>query len=522
MPVLTLVDTLGIQSFVFATNRLRDAVGGSALVEQLPDWLAQACPEGEKLLAAGGNALLRFADETTAKQAMTRFSRLAYQEAPGLEFVAVHRSYQPGGLAEAARLVQVQDAPRAKRERLPGVPLLGLSVTAPCRETRLPATELDQDGQPIARGVKKRRAPELAQRWNHLLPSGAEQFRRDGGPPLRLRFPTEVDHLGRSRDERSLLGVVHVDGNGVGRKIGAWLAEQAKQAAPDDAVRDGYRTVSAALEELSRRAFAAIVQRTAAAIHFDPRSGYEIAGSLPGRRFPLLAPPGEGVLNLPLRPLILGGDDLTFVCDGRLALDLAAAALAVFEKATLPILGPVSACAGVAITRTHAPILRVYEMADNLCRSAKKRARETGQEACALDWHIGFTSPTESLEVTRRRQYTAADRCLTCRPYLLGAPGQPQTWRWLTDALLGQDGSGFHGPFWSEHRGRLKELRDLARDGPGAVQRALTAWKVTTPDLPWPPQLPESGYFDRRTPLLDALELLDIHWPLGGDAHEKA
>ena len=29
MPVLTFVDTLGIQSFVFASNRLKDVVGGS-------------------------------------------------------------------------------------------------------------------------------------------------------------------------------------------------------------------------------------------------------------------------------------------------------------------------------------------------------------------------------------------------------------------------------------------------------------------------------------------------------------
>src|SRR5262245_23833402 len=272
MPVLTLVDTLAIQSYVFATNRLRDAVGGSALVEQLPDWLAQFCPPDDVLLAAGGNALLRFPDETAAKQAMTRFSRLAHKEAPGLEFVAVHRPYQPGGLAEAARLIRTQDAPKAKRERLPSVPLLGLGVTAPCSETRLPATEFDHDGRPIARSVKKRRDPEPADRWKKVGLTD-DQFKRDSGPPLRLLFPTEVDHLGRSRDDRSLLGVVHVDGNGIGRKIGAWLAEQARTAAPDDSVLAGYREISRALDQLARQAFAAIVQRTAAAIRFDPRSG---------------------------------------------------------------------------------------------------------------------------------------------------------------------------------------------------------------------------------------------------------
>ncbi len=34
MPVLTLVDILGIQRFVFASNRLRDVVGGSQLVNE--------------------------------------------------------------------------------------------------------------------------------------------------------------------------------------------------------------------------------------------------------------------------------------------------------------------------------------------------------------------------------------------------------------------------------------------------------------------------------------------------------
>ena len=34
MPTLTLVDILGIQRFVFASNRLQDVVGGSELINE--------------------------------------------------------------------------------------------------------------------------------------------------------------------------------------------------------------------------------------------------------------------------------------------------------------------------------------------------------------------------------------------------------------------------------------------------------------------------------------------------------
>ena len=111
-------------------------------------------------------------------------------------------------------------------------------------------------------------------------------------------------------------------------------------------------------------------------------------------------------MHLPIRPLILGGDDLTFVCDGRIALDLASVALRTYQHASLPPLGPVRACAGIALARTHAPILRVYALAEDLCSTAKRFLREEKQsEACALDWHVGFTSPTESLDELRERQY---------------------------------------------------------------------------------------------------------------------
>jgi hypothetical protein len=523
MPIITLVDTLGIQQHVFATNRMKDALGGSAQVEQLKDWVKQFCPADDVLAVAGGNALLKFADEAQARKAIASLSRSVIENAPGLEIAVVHEPYQHGGLAKAIRSSQ-RKLQEIKLDRRPNVPLLNLSVTAACHETKQPATAFDQDRHPIAHGLYQRRQQTNPQKWKDLLPPDAASFSREGGPACSLEYPIELDDLGRTEDDRSLIGVVHVDGNGIGRKIQNWLTEQEKDETEDDALIAKYQNMSSRLDQLAREAFRKVVQRVVDGIAFDPPrngtpgNGYVIQSPRLSRSFKLKVAenrlPHE--LNLPVRPLILGGDDLTFVCDGRLALDLAATALAVFERATVPELGQMSASAGVAICRAHAPILRVYEWAERLCASAKKTARGTGgDEFCAIDWHIGYSSPTDSLDQVRRRQYqTANQQSLTCRPYRLGSDHKPGTWRWLSDTVLGVGGQGFHSPLWSERRSKIKALRDLARDGGKAVQRGIESWLVTTPDLKLPDGIPPSGLLVSGTPLLDAIELLDIHWSL--------
>jgi hypothetical protein len=396
-------------------------------------------------------------------------------------------------------------------ERQPTVPLLGLGVTASCRETRGPATDFDADGQPIAAAIAARRKPELLDRWDKLLPSGAAAFSQDGGPPKQLRFPLELDHLGRSREDRSLIGVVHIDGNGIGARIGAWMAQQVTAQRDDEAFLTDYRQMSGGLNHLAEQAWGEVVKRVTAAIGFNPRTGYEVRSRPLGQGFALSG--DAETLNLPLRPLILGGDDLTFVCDARLALDLTAAALAVFDTSAIPILGRVRACAGVALTGVHAPILRVYDLAESLCHQAKELVRSSPNPESALDWHVGFASPTETLDQTRNRQYRAGARRLTCRPYRLGNTDQVGTWRWLADRILGP--TGLHGPMWRERRNKLAALRDVLREGPDAVKRALQAWRLAAPGLTLPAGLEESGgYLGKDTPLLDALELLDIHLPL--------
>lgn len=507
MPVLTGIDVLGVQRYVFASNRLRDAVAASWLVH----WATAADGAlhesgGEVLLASGGNAIVRFADLGRAGDFVARYTRRLYDEAPGLEVVVAHRAFDEGGLASALGRLQV-DLARAKLERIPSAVQLGLSVTAACRITGLPAAGVDpQDASiPLSRMVLRWRDRDLRERmgrWDAVLDAGAQ-----------FALPPEIDDMGRTRGDTSLVGVVHIDGNGIGERIATWQRRCAETARLDDSVGSELRTWATALDTTGRRSLKAVVDTVTRAIDGEGR----IAGAVPNLGFELRRM--DGRILLPLRPVLLGGDDLTFLCDGRIALHLAEVALHSFAG-EIPNLGAVSACAGVALVPAHTPFDRAYELAEALCGSAKARRREKEDSGSWIDWHIGAPRPGESVGDLRGRAF--AHRLgnlqleLTCRPYRLGATASDrETWRWLARTVIGSGPDGFRGGRWSRHRNKLKELASVVREGPDGVRRTQESWTAAS-GLTWPGGLDQTNGFLEgvRTPLLDAIELLDVHLPL--------
>lgn len=547
MAVVTGIDVLGIQAYVFASNRLRDVLSASWMVEHitsraaLSQWNLKA---DVVLLSAGGNAILAFGTLDEARAWTTRYTRWLYETAPGLEVVVAHREYTRRSLAWALKALQI-DLARAKMERIPSAPQLGLSVTAPCSVTGLPAADIDKiSGELISPRIKRlrKRQSDAKQRWNRFLPTTLPH-----APSWSPTFPDELDQMGRTRGDTSTLGVVHVDGNSVGKAITSWLDRCLEDEVEDAEVRLQYRAWSAAISGLGDAVLRAVVQRAASSIH-DVSDGRESHTTLRGTPDELsfdLRRDDSSVL-LPIRPLLLGGDDLTFVCDGRIALDLATTALREFENHSIPHLGDggtatvLSACAGVALVKPHAPFHRSYELAEALCASAKHERRvayrETGADTGSwLDWHAGTTRPGESIEAIRTRQFRRGNKVLTMRPYPL-ADRARKRWDWLEHDVLGpgtepnnafrgyrQAEDGPVGPNgWSGSRSRVKLLRQLVAEGGDDVKRQLNAWRAIERTLSLPGQLPENGFMDDRTPLLDAIELLDLHLRLDLDPRNAA
>lgn len=526
MPVLTAIDLIGIQRYIFASNRVRDVVSGSWLVhwstsKKDRNALDSLVDPETALFSGGGNAVLEFEDIEAAKAFAMKYSRLLIDEAPGLEAAIVHRKYNDGELARALLAIQI-DLARKKTDRLPSAPMAGLSVTAACRETRLPAVGVDPHdpedrNKPLSATILKRRArlEEANDHWRDFLGNHSKDY----------EFPLKLQDVGRTPGAKSLIGVVHIDGNGVGLKIKQWLTDRIAGGAPDDVVRGEYRKWSGAIDTLGRDAFQSVVNKVRGAVETthdpDGQKTFKLASQLKSMGFGLKTQ-RNGKCSLPLRPILLGGDDLTFVCDGRIAFSLAETALSVFDAADIPILGKLPACAGVAICRVQSPFARAYDLSERLCRSAKTMLTDEGISGCALDWHIGASRPGQTDADIRHRQFrTNAEESLTCRPYGLGdAFDEVKNWRWLTRTFLDNPKDGLRRGYWKDSRNKVKSLREVVRQGAGSVQQTLKAWQAVNPKFQLPEPVREDGFFESRTPILDALELMDLHAPLAAKGQE--
>jgi hypothetical protein len=135
-------------------------------------------------------------------------------------------------------------------------------------------------------------------------------------------------------------------------------------------------------------------------------------------------------LYIPIRPIIIGGDDITFVCNGKLGIYLAKCYLQKFEELAKENkelnklknklkFEPLSACAGIAITKAKFPFYRGYELAEQLCRSAKLKRKEKTPKGSWLDFHIAYGGFSGTLEDIRESHYKAVKGNLLYRPYYL-------------------------------------------------------------------------------------------------------
>ena len=210
---------------------------------------------------------------------------------------------------------------------------------------------------------------------------------------------------------------------------------------------------------------------------------------------------------LPLRPIILGGDDLTFVCDGKLGLYLSKCFIEAFEKQKeVSDGGKLTACAGVAITKTKYPFYRGYQLAEELCSNAKKKRSEQEDNHSYIDFHISAGGFTGGLCEIRHKYFWGAEGDLLFRPYKL-APADSR------------DGISFDlfvknaGKLRQFPNNKIKELRQILTLSREATEQFVKEMEYRGRNFP---NVPGGAYekflFDNsKTPYFDLIELLEFY-----------
>ncbi len=544
---LVVVDTMQIQPYIFGSNRLRENVGASYLVDLATrDWAFEAVKsavpgktnigdgnkltddawiengwEAEVVYSGGGKFVVLFGDGEKAREFTSKLSLRALREVPGLQLVIVqqelywHEHDLHYKLDEAFRALAVQ-----KRNHAWSAPLLGLSVTASCGSTGLPATGVVPGirGEPGYLASDEIQAKVDVARPQQTNTSEADRrLQRTIKLEAEYRYPADFEDMGATAGEYSHIAVVHADGNGMGQRIRDIGNKYDKN-------RDfvlALREFSIDVEDAAKKALNAVLDRLVK--HIVDKDGGKSIVYEPHQDMSIkieLAKGKDGRYYIPFRPIVFGGDDVTFVCDGRLGLSLATAYLREFEQQTAG-LGKdgsrLTACAGIAIVKSHYPFARAYALAVELTRSAKfYRSKEEIAGSC-LDWHFALSGLGGSITEIRDREYKVRAGSLTLRPVTLHANPKEGQRAWPV-VLKGIE--AFQGEQWAGRRNKIKALRDTLREGPSAVEHFRIAFnkkaylpRVLPEMQDWPLkgwQGPFCGYFD-------AIELVDWFIPLKGE-----
>lgn len=533
---VTVIDTVGIQPYIFSSNRLRENIGASYLVERLgKEWLEESLKQvfgdqsrfhfpkseedfqqpsridqeeqlqAEVVYTAGGNSVLLFQEKQDAIKVLKELSWRLLNEAPGLNIAAAHQTFDwddQGTLkATLDNLIQTE-IEQCKNARQPSIPLLGLGVTASCMSTQLPAIGMS-DPNDEERSYRISREVFYKIRASNQANIGLQQLFKDIVPE-HCDFPMRFDHLGRTHNESSYVAVIHADGNNVGQRFKEW-----GKGLDNPAYVQAIRELSWSVQQAGIRALKAVLGKIVHAIKGKTLYLLDSSGKA-SQEIPLKLSE-EGKIYLPFRPLVYGGDDVTFVCDGRLGIALAALYLEEFEKQKDPKNDNFYACAGVSIAKAHYPFVRSYELSNQLCKSAKKLVRSHDKQASAIDWHLAASGLIGSLEEIRQREYHVAEGKLHLRPLWL-EPEHDDSQNWQSFRKVAME---FNNPEkWS--RNKVMALREELRQGANATRNFLQLYRLgKLPELSTNVmRLSETGWNGDVCGYFDAIEAMEFYAPL--------
>lgn len=454
--ILAKYDVSGIQSYIFATNRLAENAGASINVRKilhkyLPEALKEtltknydATPWEEKrkldilcnqnipaeiVYIGGGNAFVLFRGKENY-DAVSK--KLAMKAAENCRGVTVFTAFVEAELKSFGKDLDDVDAEMAMLKR---------TVPRPVELSPCPLVEQDSTyGLPI---VKCPPGSEDSASYMSALQYEKHRAYKEGGAdkaavqnPFKdgqgdWKFPIEMEDLIRRKGEDSYVAVVHIDGNDMGSLIKKRADEEEKGG------KESYQAAARVWRNMSKE----IAKRNEGASQAMHNAAGKAGRALRNRENTLEA----GVI--PFRPLIMEGDDLTFICEARFALPSVVKYLRKLLEYIMPEEGrnqyqgskseikegrnqpmkdhkqplAYTACAGIAFVHSHFPFRIAYEIAEECCASAKKewyRHKASNQApesaSCYLDFHVVQGAYTREMKDLER------ERLLKTRPLCVG------------------------------------------------------------------------------------------------------
>ncbi|MBK9984690.1 MAG: hypothetical protein IPP15_20390 [Saprospiraceae bacterium] len=394
MPYLYALSIKGIQNFIFRTNQLREIIGASELIEQsctsmFKSWYKKLTNsdlnDKDILLAAAGNVRCLFHDHEQLHNFSNGIINEINKFSPGLNAIQAFVQLQSHAITNLD-IEKLEESLRDIRHEMTISSYSGLMVGIRARRTSLPAiSKLGEEY--IDADTKTKLDLKEGQSMKNKLKVG----------DLEDPWPKELNDIARD-DMRNWIAIVHADGNGMGQKI----INMMKNLKGD--VTSIWQDFTSKIDQCCIEAFE-IAASEAFEIHKnDPKAEQKI---------------------IPMRPVIIGGDDMTVIIRADLALSFVRTYLINFELKTKERLAKIdisfkdglTACAGIAFIKQKFPFHYGVHLAEELCKHAKRKNRENKESRSSLMFSQVQDSFYQNYDELREREYKINDFDFEHGPY---------------------------------------------------------------------------------------------------------
>lgn len=476
---LIMLQTNSNQPFIFSSPRLREQIGASFEITLLSKWVkdkaeelldTKTLPSSFWVSDSSGKVIIRFSDDEgdptgLAKRLIREVTLRALTDAPGLDVTGVFvkassSTVDADDLQELDRVfLEYSLSRRPAAARFPQFPFLergsesALPASASLHDLNLiqePLKRNDFDeSSPLSLPSRVKRALATTSReqqvkdvQNRLKKLGKSLEQEPQLNPTKLAAAfQDGEESEDAKDMLSSVGVVHIDGNGVGAimrdlKRAHDAVKKIANKRPDMTIISGIDDFQSFIMSVNKR-LDDVVKDAIALSWYDvqeltPKDAQE--------------PTPKTVV--PIVPVLVGGDDVTVYTDGRYAIPFAEAYIRHYEKLTkdddlLSVLaivaggkktdaperdhfeigdyiiqnpGPLTASAGVAIVGRNFPFHIAYDLAEGLVSRGKKLGKKKDTVPCStIDFHVlrdaTVLDPDDTLEEYKGRSQ---------RPFLIG------------------------------------------------------------------------------------------------------
>ena len=451
---LVMLQTNSNQPFIFSSPRLREQIGASFEITLLSKWVKD---KAEELLDtntlpisfwvsdSSGKVIVRFTEadgdpKDLAKRLIREVTLRALTDAPGLDVTGVFvkassSTVDADDLQELDRVfLEYSLNRRPAAARFPQFPYLergsesALPASASLDDLEFSQESLQpnhfDESSPLSLPSRVKRAFASMSRKQQvddvkerLAKRGKELKQEPSLDPTKLAAAfQDGEEFEDAKNMLSSVGVVHIDGNGVGaimrdlgsahseaQEAGVCVSADEVHTEPNDALQAFIMVVNNRLDKAVKDAIAL--------------SWYDVQELTPDTVVPIV-------------PVLVGGDDVTVYTDGRFAIPFAEAYIRHYEELTekdellkqLAVVagakkpGPLTASAGVAIVGRNFPFHIAYDLAEELVSRGKKLGKKKDTVPCStIDFHVlrdaTVLDPDDTLDEYKGRSQ---------RPFLIG------------------------------------------------------------------------------------------------------